>query len=526
MADKRTGNKLPNWASRESTPGVRVDSGPHTGIVKNNVDPARMGRLQVWIPDLGGDELEPSNWYTVSYASPFFGSTVGLPGSSDTGFGSEQQTYGFWAVPPDLGNTVLITFVMGDPNRGFWFACVPNTPVAHMVPGIARPVDNTRVIADAVNIAGRVDSDSYLPVTELNTNSEQASNNPDFVNADKSIHSYQAEVVLQQGLDTDPLRGSITSSVQRDTPSRVFGISTPGRTTPDETDFPNFDELLKSGKLSIAQFQSYWVSRKGGHTFVMDDGDAKGKSNLVRLRTAGGHTILMNDSEDLFYIINKPGTAWVELTKDGSINVFGKNDINIRAAHDLNLHADANVNIHAGDTIKMYAGSSILTQTKIALHTADDLYNLNAGVVGIRSGGNMDVRSISGSWETSGQLNIKTGSTTLNSAGKTTITSTTTSGWNVTAGELWFTGTKVYLNTSGKTVDTPDAPTPPEINPPFDLYKQPNSLYDSDAKRYFTQSNQFESVAPFTPTHEPWARQTGTKKFADGSVEKPTGQGS
>jgi Type VI secretion system/phage-baseplate injector OB domain len=266
MADKRTGNKLPNWASRESTPGVRVDSGPHAGIVKNNVDPARMGRLQVWIPDLGGDELEPSNWYTVSYASPFFGSTVGLPGSSDTGFGSEQQTYGFWAVPPDLGNTVLITFVMGDPNRGFWFACIPNTPVAHMVPGIARPVDNTRVIADAVNIAGRVDSDSYLPVTELNTNSEQASNNPDFVNADKSIHSYQAETVLQQGLDTDPLRGSVTSSVQRETPSRVFGISTPGRTSPDETDFPNFDELWKTQYctvpvlLGITQRRSYFCN--------------------------------------------------------------------------------------------------------------------------------------------------------------------------------------------------------------------------------------------------------------------------
>lgn len=532
MADRRAGAKLPKWASREETPGVRVDSGPHLGIVKNNVDPARMGRLQVWIEDLGGDELEPSNWYTVTYASPFFGSTVGLPGSPDTGFGTEQQTYGFWAVPPDLGNTVLITFVMGDPNRGYWFACVPNTPVAHMVPGIARPVDNTRVIADAVNITGRVDADSYLPVTELNTNTVESSNNPDFINSDKSIHSYQAETVLQQGLDTDPLRGTITSSVQRDTPSRVFGFSTPGRTSPDETDFPNFDELIKSGTLSIDQFQSYWITRKGGHTFVMDDGDIKGENNLVRLRTAGGHTILMNDTEDIFYIINKPGTAWIELTKDGSINVYGKNDINIRAGRDLNLHADANVNMHAGDTIRMYGGSSILSQTKIQMQTADDLLNINAGVIGVRSAGNMDIRSISGSWEISGLLNVKSGNLTINTKNELILSSNTNadtgtvSGWRTTTGEIWVKGSKVYINTSGKVVDYPTIPTPPEINPAFDLYKQPNSLYDNEAKRYFSRSDQFESVAPFTPTHEPWARQTGTKKFADGSIEKPTEQGS
>ena len=29
------------------------------GIVKNNIDPARRGRLQVWIPDQGGLEDDP-----------------------------------------------------------------------------------------------------------------------------------------------------------------------------------------------------------------------------------------------------------------------------------------------------------------------------------------------------------------------------------------------------------------------------------------------------------------------------------
>ena len=523
--DRRAGKNLPNWASRENTPGLRVDSGPHLGIVKNNVDPARLGRLQVWIPDLGGDEVEPSNWYTVGYASPFFGSTVGLPGSADAGnFGTEQQTYGFWAVPPDIGNHVLITFVMGDPSRGYWFACIPNTQSISMIPGISRPVDNFQVLKDTPGMVSRVGANSYLPVTELNTDITGNDRDPNFATAPKAIHLFQANIVIEQGLDTDPLRGTITSSSQRDTPSRVVGISTPGRTSPDETDFPNFQELLDTGKLTIEQFQSYWISRKGGHTFVMDDGDAYGKNNLVRLRSAGGHTILMNDTEDIFYIINKTGTAWVELTKEGSINVYGKNSISIRAGQDLNLHADANVNMHAGDTIRMYAGSSILSQTKINLTTADDLYNLNAGVVGIRSGGNMDVRSISGSWETSSAMTMKNGSMTITSAAATTISSGATSGWKTT-GELWFKGSKVYLNTDGKVVADATAPTPPEINPAFDLYKQPNAIFDNNVKRWFAKNGEFESVAPFTPTHEPWARATGTKKFVNGTVEKPTSQG-
>ena len=172
----------------------------------------------------------------------------------------------------------------------------------------------------------------------------------------------------------------------------------------------------------------------------------------------------------------------------------------------------------------MYAGSSILSQTKINLTTADDLYNLNAGVVGIRSGGNMDVRSISGSWETSSAMTMKNGSMTITSAAATTISSGATSGWKTT-GELWFKGSKVYLNTDGKVVADATAPTPPEINPAFDLYKQPNAIFDNNVKRWFAKNGEFESVAPFTPTHEPWARATGTKKFVNGTVEKPTSQG-
>lgn len=484
MSDRRAGNKLPNWALRESTPGVRVDSGPHLGIVKNNSDPARLGRLQAWIPDLGGEESEPSNWYTIGYASPYFGSTPGLPGADDqTRFGYEKQTYGFWAVPPDIGNFVLITFIMGDPTRGYWFACLPNTPVTHMVPGISRAVNSDRTLIDDPAVKGRVDvTTDFLPVTELNTNNAKRDNDPNFVTLPKTTHIFQANIVLNQGLETDPLRGTITSSSQRDTPSQVFGISTPGRAYPDTAvDFPNIDDLLKSGQLPIYTLQSF-PARKGGHTFVMDDGDIKGVDNLVRLRTAGGHTILMNDTEDIFYIINKSGNAWVELTTNGSINVYGNEDLNIRTKRDLNLHADANVNIHSGDTLKIFAENNIKIQTQTYQTIALKDYQLNAGKVGVISDTELSLKSTVGGWKTSADLVLK--------------------------------GRKIYLNSV-----TPKEPT---VLPHFEFYQQKTTEYDNLKKKWKVSSTKFESIAPFTPTHEPWARSTGELKLISGKIVAAT----
>jgi len=486
MTDRRAGNKLPNWATRESTPGIRVDSGPHMGIVKNNSDPARLGRLQVWIPDLGGEETEPGNWYTVGYASPYFGSTPGLPGAPDqTRYGYEKQTYGFWAVPPDIGNFVLITFVMGDPTRGYWFACIPNTPVTHMVPGISRAVNANKTLTDDPAIKGRVDvTTDFLPVTELNTNDAKRDSDPNFVTLPKTAHIFQANVVLNQGLETDYIRGTITSSSQRDTPSQVFGISTPGRSYPDTAlDFPNIDDLLKSGQLPIATLQSL-AARKGGHTFVMDDGDIKGVDNLVRLRTAGGHTLLMNDTEDIFYIINKSGNAWVELTKNGSINVYGNEDLNIRTKRNLNLHADANVNIHSGNTLKLFAENNIKIQTQTYQTIALKDYQLNAGKVGVISDTELSLKSTTGGWLTSADLVLK--------------------------------GRKIYLNSV-----KPKAPT---VIPHFEFYQQLTTEYDNTKKKWKVAKDRFESICPFTPTHEPWSRITGELKLISGKVVLATTQ--
>jgi hypothetical protein len=94
-------------------------------------------------------------------------------------------------------------------------------------------------------------------------------------------------------------------------------------------------------------------SRKGGHQFVMDDGSVLGADQLVRLRTAGGHQILMHDTEETIYISHAKGNSWVELTATGGINIYSKNDISFRSEGNVNIHSDQNINMNAKGNINV-----------------------------------------------------------------------------------------------------------------------------------------------------------------------------
>jgi len=150
----------------------------------------------------------------------------------------------------------------------------------------------------------------------------------------------------------------------------VFGISTPG-----PIDKQSGAKQGTIGKKEWAIPNAY-VSRLGGTTFVMDDGDDKflrktdassgppeyasvenGETDgqptllhneLFRIRTRTGHQILFHNTEDLIYISNARGTSWIELTSDGKIDIFAQDSISIHTGNDLNLYADRDINMECG----------------------------------------------------------------------------------------------------------------------------------------------------------------------------------
>jgi hypothetical protein len=365
------------------TGGAKLGNGVYEARIVNNLDPTYMGCLEVTLLKAQANDTGDENQsYNVRYASPFFGYTTNEHMGQNTAdksstldsFNDTQKSYGMWFVPPDIGVTVLVIFVDGSADKGYWFASVPARFANHMVPGIA---GSSRVDMDKTD-SGAYDTKSPLPVGEINrrTNMKDKINDP--ANAKKALHP-MAACYLEQGLVEDSTRGVTDSSSRREAPSMVFGISTPGP----------LDRRKGAKKAKIGSNQSQSpsavpVSRMGGTQFIMDDGHdgkiressaatgpmkyvdvvggGKGDSNIpynehFRVRTRTGHQILMHNSEDLIYIGNARGTAWIELTSNGKIDIYSQDSISIHTENDLNIRADRDINMEAGRNFNLSAGA-------------------------------------------------------------------------------------------------------------------------------------------------------------------------
>jgi putative chitinase len=441
---------------------VRIDSGPFIGIIKNNVDPARAGRLQVWIPDLSAREDDAKGWKTVSYASPFSGATTQFMKPDNNRFEDVAHSYGMWAVVPDLGNQVICTFIAGDPNKGYWFACVNPNLSHHMVPAVASSskVDNSLT---SVGLQEKFTDESNWPVAEFNQN-VQANFSPTWTNNKKPVHEFQANVLINQGLDRDRVRGAISSSSQRESPSQVFGLSTPGRPLQDPADQPDYAEKLAAGTLSVKDLTI--TARKGGHSLVMDDGDQLGGSQLARLRTSGGHQLLMDDTSKVLYIANSDGSAWIEFSRSGQINMYSAGGISMRTEGDFNVHAGKDINMHSQGSIKLRADAAIISQSRDNFIKASATVGIDAGKINLLSSGSLGLQG-----------------TTVNAN---------------SSGNMILRGSKLLLNTETPAV----VPSVPGIK----SFSKADTSWDKVKGLWVTQPDVFESITTVTPSHEPWTR--------------------
>ena len=475
--NNRTGKKIVEWADRDSAKGSSLDTATFIGIVKNNLDPTRSGRLQVWIPDLGGNESDSTTWRTVSYASPFFGSTYNPTAPDKNDYRNTQHTYGMWAVPPDVNNQVLCTFVNGDPGRGYWFACVHSQIVSHyMVPGIAAGNQVETDTADA-NVKKYIDTQngtSGVPVVEFNENVDAAINS-NFYNNKKPVHEEQFKQLLDQGLDKDRTRGAITSSSQRESPSTVFGISTPGRLVNDPATSDEFQQALEGDALTDELFTKYSTGpRKGGHQFVMDDGDLDGTDNLVRLRTAGGHQILMNDQKRVMYIANSSGSVWLEFSDNGQMHVFSSGGMNFRSEGDINLHSDKNINITAKEKLNI---------------TGVNEFNFESNLIKGRSIGKMTLYAAGMNIGSEADLNLY-----AEAAGNFQ-----------SGGALSCVGSLVQLNSGGGAVVAAPAKLATMVHS--------DASRDDPAGPWKSVPRSLDSLCSIVPSHEPWNRVTGVDRL-------------
>lgn len=369
--------------------------GMYIGTVKDNTDAQRTGRLRVWVPELNSLPEDEGSWITVNYCSPFAGATNpwinGEGADKVKKFDETQVAYGFWAVPPDLENQVAVMFANGDLSRGFWFGCLFNQYMNHMVPGHAAGTNHQYPSEE-------------LPVAEYNKKTTE------YVDPDGITRPYQktmSEGLTKQGLVRDKVRGTTTSSARREAPSQVYGMSTPG---------PEIDG--KPGK------------RMGGNHFIMDDGK---DSEHIRLRTKSGAQMLLDETNGIVYTINKDGTAWIQMDADGNVDVFGAKSFSVRAEEHINMYADKNIYMEAGQNIFMKAATEdIQMQALRDIHVTaeenyyltvnkDNMYVLIATDIRQENGGNTDiVVGQNTKLKTGSNLDVKSGSNTNMESGSET----------------------------------------------------------------------------------------------------------
>ncbi len=353
--------------SRQPIDSDALEPYPMLAKVVSHLDPKYMGSLEVeLLRQVGNDDKAEGQLRIVKYASPFMGTTDVEFNNEENTYNGTQKSYGFWMVPPDVGATVIVIFIDGDPKKGYWLACVQDLSMNFMTPGYAA----TGFVENGI--------EERVPVGEYNKKTQEAIPK-DTTRAKKPQHPF-AEIYKEQGLLLDDIRGITTSSARRDIPSAVYGISTPG---PLDKDGPK-------GKVGKKEHEHRApISRLGGFSFVMDDGDDKflrktsasegppeyasveeGEqgdkkilhNELFRIRTRTGHQILLHNSEDLIYIGNARGTAWIELTSDGKMDIYCEDSISVHTKQDFNLYADRDINMEAGRNFNIKVAEEMHTQ--------------------------------------------------------------------------------------------------------------------------------------------------------------------
>ena len=459
------GENLPRSTGRASNfkfdrGGTPAESGPYIGVVKNNIDPTRQGRLQVYIEQFAtGQPDNPNSWRTVSYMTPFYGITP--KASSSAGAGTyvpgNQQSYGMWFTPPDIGVSVICIFVEGDPSKGYYIGCVPEDGLNHMIPAIGSAPKAQANVQNASQ-AAYFNGSAALPVTEINSENLKIADDPQVFNQVKPVHSFVAATMFQQGLINDPIRGPIASSSQRESPSNCYGISTPGRPIYQG----GVDDAAAEKDIAKLTPQSVNViGRRGGHTFVMDDGDVNGNNNLVRIRTAKGHQITMSDDGNAFYICHANGQTWVELGQEGTLDVYSTNSINLRTEGTLNFHADKDINMYAGGTmnLKSKGYTAIQSDGDINLANKGSMTIFATNAMGIKAGTSLALSSSIGSWGAGATLSLSGGIMFLN-GGPTLPVSAPTGITNYEQPDVQFNATTGWtVNPTGLTSAVTRAPT-------------------------------------------------------------------
>lgn len=317
---KHDGVHVSRRGTQNNQPSINTLSGIYVGEVIDNTDSLYTGRITVRISEFGSKD----STRVCLLATPYGGHTkIQDSGDDETKEAQAPTSYGLWPQPPEVGTNVVIAYT-GSIEQGIVMGSLIAKDRNAMMGGRA----SGQVYADGGKSLGAAVEKNAKDTNDADT---------------KPVDEYFQSVLNRQGLSLDYVRGHSQSSARRESPSKVFGITT-----------------------------------RQGHVLTLDDGDSNNSSNNIRLRTKSGAQILMDDSNGFVFITNQSGDAWVEMDFAGHIDVYSKAGISMHTEGDYNIHAKGSINMQAeiGVNIKSTGGDGLkleTTQGAVDVYSALDM---------------------------------------------------------------------------------------------------------------------------------------------------------
>lgn len=321
------------------------------GVVLDNNDPQQEGRLKVWVAAVDGENPDINTLPWATYTTLFGGQTREYPAGATGMIAPGLTSYGFWAVPK-IGAIVIVGFLYGDFNQRIYMGSVWRKHGNRSLPVGRNRADITDVPV----------TDTLDPVEPQTSNLlEQFVGKTDAPEA-RTRGAYERSAA-QDKTDKDGKEGYQPS-------------------------------VIDKNKLDP---QTYCLTTPGRHSLIFQDNPTNSR---LRIKTADGHQIILDDANERIYISTAEGRNYIELDSDGRVHIYAAADISISSGGDINMTAEKNINFRAGESVNLSASSSV------RISACDDVSLTGDGTVNLSSDGGINFNTMGDLLQTGSEIHL------------------------------------------------------------------------------------------------------------------------
>lgn len=313
------------------------------GYVVDTDDPLQQGRLRIFCPALNDNPKKLLHIPWAVYVSPFAGSINQREYVRGTQPGKEKSRgaihYGFWGIP-EIGAHAVVGCINGDIRRRFYIGCIPNHQDVHTI-GHGRFKHDSNEVDGPLTSAREPIEPTYSNMGEAFSN-DRSSSEWKTRGADYQVSAiFETPVSGKESYVDDDLE-QISQSENDEWVRKVLGEH-----GYDWTPYKNLGAFLSS--------RVYGMTTPGFHSITLDD---RAFNSRIRIRTTGGHQLILDDTNERIYLSTMTGNSWFEMDKSGNIDMYSKRRLSFYAEDDINFSSGKSIRMKAKQGIFGYAGDT------------------------------------------------------------------------------------------------------------------------------------------------------------------------